>query len=330
MFLKLFLILTFFISAPLLAQSTNNSAPTKKKSTSKEERSAAETEAPANDTKRNQNYKEILKKQWLIPMPKAEYERLSRRFKGLSMFDTDERPWVVPGVSLMTPTGFCAKWGDVFTGFGVTNRGRYTNNPDGSYVVGLGLGDPVSWLGFELTVTFLNVRRFLNSGKSISAKVSHTFADTTSLSIGRIDFLQFPRNAADTGTSNYLALSRAFQLTQDPTEYFSLAVATVGVGDGQFKTDEQLINRIPSFGVFSSLSLRVAPPLNVIANWDQNLHLGVSVAPFRRFPLIFSFGALDFLHRNNSKGVRFLFGFSYSDSVFSQSFPVGWFRGNRL
>lgn len=330
MFLGFLLIFTFVVSAPAPAQSPGNLPPTKKNSTFKEPRSAAETEAPANDTKRNQNYREILKRQWLIPMPKAEYERLSRRFKGLSMFDTDERPWVIPGVSLMTPTGFCAKWGDIFTGLGITNRGRYTDNPDGSYVVGFGLGDPVSWLGFELTVTFLNMRRFLNSGKSISAKVSHTFADTTSLSVGKIDFLQFPRNAADTGTSNYLALSRAFQLTDDPTDYFSLAVATLGVGDGQFKTDEQVIGRIPSFGVFGSLSLRVAQPLNLIANWDQNLHLGASIAPFRRFPFILSIGALDFLQRNNSKGVRFLFGFSYSDSVFSQSFPVGWFRGNRL
>lgn len=287
-------------------------------------------EAPANDTERNQYYRKKLKKDWLIPMPKGEYERLSRRFKGLSMFDADDRPWVVPGVTLVSPTGFSAKWGDIFGGFGVTNRGRYTNNPDGVVVVGAGFGDPVSWLGFEVSLTFLNVKKFFRSGLGISAKMSHTFADTTSIAIGAYDFLQFPPNASDTGNSTYLSVSRTWQLKNNPSEAFSLLVGTLGLGNGQFKTDEQLLNDIEAIGIFSSLSLRIVPPLNMIVNWDQNLHLGFSVSPFRRFPLIFTAGGLDFLDRNASQGVRLLFGISYSDSVFSQTFPVGWFRGNRI
>ncbi|MFM8315390.1 MAG: hypothetical protein ACKOA8_13975 [Deltaproteobacteria bacterium] len=296
---------------------------------SKKENDISES-APLNDTERNKRYREILKKNWFVPMPKGEYERLSRRFKGLSLFDTDDRPWVIPAISLLTPTGYSAKWGDVFASFAVNNRGRYTNNPDGVVIVGAGFGNPISWLGFELAISFLNVKKVFNSGIGFSGKISHTFPDSTSIAIGKIDFLQIPVNAADSGSSDYLAISRAFQLKDDPTENFSLLVVTLGIGDEIFKGDELFFKDADTFGLFGSASLRIFQPLNVILNWNQNMNLGLSVTPFRRFPLILSAGALDLMNVNNSKGVRFIFGVSYSDSVFSQTFPVGWFRGNRL
>ncbi len=281
------------------------------------------------NTERNRKYRETLKKNWLIPMSKGEYERLSRRFKGLALFDTERRPWVIPGITLVTPSGYSAQWGDVFWGFSVNDRTRFGRIADAYAAIGFGLGDPIKWLGFEVILGFLNVRKIFNSGKGLSAKVSHTFPDGTSIAIGKIDFLQWPKNSADTGSSEYIALSRAFQLEYDPRKPFSLLVVNIGIGDGQFKSDEKFKSLEPGVGLFSSISLRVIEPVSLIANWNHNLHLGASIAPFRRFPLLLTLGVLDTL-KTQGDGLRYVVSISYSDSVFSRTFPVDWFRGEKL
>ena len=286
-------------------------------------------ETPELETTKTLKYQKLLKKNWLIPMAPAEYQRLSRRFTGLSLFDTEGRPWVIPGITLVTPTGYSAKWGDVFTSFSVNNRSRFGHIADGFAAIGMGFADPTEWIGIELTLGFLNVKKIFNSGKGLSGKIGHTFSDGTSVAIGKLDFLQWPRNAADTGSSEYLVVSRAFQLDYDATKNFSLLIVSVGVGDGQFKSDERFMTETPGLGLFGSLSMRIIPPINLIANWNHNLHMGASIAPFRQFPLIFTIGALDLL-KTQGDGLRYVIGISYSDSFFSRSFPVNWFRGGHI
>lgn len=307
----------------LSSAETNSSRPTPP-TNQPEEYSSDVKKSPSNS-----KYLKVLKENWLIPMPKGEFERLSKRFKGFSFFDTEERPWVVPGVTLSTPTGFTAQWGDVFSAFSVNDRTRFGRIADGYAMVGFGFGNPTKWLGIELTLGFLNVKRVFNSGKGLTAKIGHTFSDGTSVAIGKIDFLQWPPNAADTGSSEYIAVSRAFQLNYDPREPFSLLVVNLGLGDGQFKSDEKFRSETPGVGLFSSLSLRVLEPVNIIANWNHNLHVGASVSPFRKIPVIFTLAVLDTL-RTQGDGLRYALAISYADSIFSRSFPVDWFRGSNL
>jgi hypothetical protein len=283
------------------------------------------------DPKREQEktYREILNRNWLIPLPKEQSEQLEQRFKDTSPYDTSDRTWVVPGVTLMTPTGYVAKWGDLYSSFSVNNRSRGDNKADAYAFVGAGFGDPSRWLGIELTLGFLNVREIFSSGKGLSVKVGHTFPDGSSLSIGKIDFLQWPPNAADTGSSEYITYSKAFTFDRKPTQLFSLLVVNLGIGDGQFKNDEKFINEIPGIGLFTSVGLRVVEPLNLIANWNNNLHVGASLAPFRKIPLIFTFGVLDTLNTQGD-GKRYVVGISYFDSVFSNTFPLDWFKGSDL
>lgn len=279
--------------------------------------------------KKNNSYLKALKEKWLIPMPKGEYDRLKNRFKGYSLFDAEDRPWTIPGVTLMTPTGYVAKWGDIYGAFSVNDRTRFGRIADAYAMLGFGFGDPAKWLGFELTLGFLNVRKLLNSGKGITIKAGHTFPDGTSIAIGKIDFLQWPANAADTGSSEYIAISRAFQLDYDPSQPFSLLIINLGLGDGQFKSDEKFRADIKGVGLFGSLSVRIAEPVNILANWNHNLHFGASIAPFRKIPFIITLAVMDTL-KTQGDGLRYCAAISYADSIFSRSFPVDWFRGSNL
>jgi len=317
---------------PNLARAERNDArptiPSRSDSIPQENTSSQKKE-PEKTTGTKKKYRDALKSDWLIPMPRADYERLSRRFKGLALFDTENRPWVIPAITLLTPTGYSAQWGDVFTSFSVNDRSRFGRKADGFASIGFGLGDPLEWFGLEITLGFLNVKKLLASGKGLTAKLAHTFPDGTSIAIGKIDFLQFPRNSADTGSSEYIAVSKAFILNYDPRSPFSLLVVNLGVGDGQFKSDEKFKSLTPGVGLFGSLSLRILEPVNIIANWNHNLHFGASVAPFRKFPFIVTLGVLDTL-KTQGDGLRYVVGLSYSDSVFSRTFPVDWFKKKNI
>ena len=46
--------------------------------------------------------------------------------------------------------------------------------------------------------------------------------------------------------------------------------------------------------VFGSVGVRVLPPVNAVANWTgQDLALGLSVAPVRRWPLVITPAVVD-------------------------------------
>lgn len=283
-------------------------------------------------SKDREKYLELLKNNWLIPTDEKELERLEKRITEISQLETIYKPWVIPSVSLMTPTGYTARWGDIYGAFSVNDRTRFGHIADGYAMIGMGIGNPAKWLGLELTLGFLNVRKLLNSGKGLSVKVGHTFPDGTSIALGKIDCFQWPKNAADTGSSDYISISKAFYLnstTTNPTNTFDLLIVSLGLGDGQFKSDEKFVNNQAGVGLFGSLGLRVVQPVTVIANWNHNLHLGLSVAPFRTIPFVATMGFLDIL-KTQGDGVRYVVGIAYSGSIFSSNLFTSGMRTNRF
>ena len=97
--------------------------------------------------------RESLEQQWLLLPPPLVEVPVPQRDRGGSRV----RPRVAPGSSSLSPTGFGARWGQAFTGAGFQERTRFTESSDGAVSVGFGLGDPRKTVGFQTTITALDL-----------------------------------------------------------------------------------------------------------------------------------------------------------------------------
>ncbi|MGQ9870802.1 hypothetical protein [Leptodesmis sp.] len=78
-----------------------------------------------------------------------------------------------------------------------------------------------------------------------------------------------------------------FRFAESLDAAFSRLAVTVGVGNGQFRSnlDRDLFRN--GTNVFGNMALRVIRPVSLIAEWTgQDLALGLSIAPFKNFPFV--------------------------------------------
>ncbi len=103
-------------------------------------------------------------------------------------------------------------------------------------------------------------------------------------------------------------MSKVLIFDEDIEKPFSLGFVTLGVGNGVFRTEDN-IDPTDEFGgtqlnVFGSFATSMGSQAHAIAEWTgQDLTMGLSVVPFRRIPLVASFGLND-LTGNAGDGVR--------------------------
>lgn len=87
---------------------------------------------------------------------------------------------------------------------------------------------------------------------------------------------------------------------------------SAGLGTGRYRTENNVFTDDDTPGVFGSVALRIADPVNAIAEWSgQDLSLGFSLRPFREIPLIITPAITD-VTGTAGDGVRFIFGVGYA------------------
>ena len=85
----------------------------------------------------------------------------------------------------------------------------------------------------------------------------------------------------------------------------------MGVGGGQFRSEDDILNGVDSVGVYGGVALRVVEQVNVITEWSgQDLSVGVSFVPFRNIPLVISPSVTD-ITGTAGDGTRFILGVGY-------------------
>lgn len=240
-----------------------------------------------------------LRQQYLLPEPPVT-EILRRIFGG--------------GTSIGTPTAFGAQWGDAFLGLGYQQRTRYTNIDDGAVVAGFGLGDATNLIGAEVAVTsFSTIRQGFGTNGGVSFKLHRRFPDLTG---GDLAVAVGVENAIlwgnpDAGSSVYGVVTKAFPLRENPNDPLSTLTVSLGLGGGRFRSEQRVLNREGGTNVFGSAAIKVAPPVNLIAEWTgQDLNLGASIYPIRGVPLVITPAAAD-VTGNAGDGVRFILGVGY-------------------
>ncbi|MBK1986983.1 hypothetical protein A0J48_005415 [Sphaerospermopsis aphanizomenoides BCCUSP55] len=220
------------------------------------------------------------------------------------------RPPSSPGITMLTPSAYGKSWGRASVGVGIQSRARFTDTADGVLGVGFGLGDARKSVGLDINIGVVDLDTFEDG--NISFKLHRQLPADFAVAVGVKNFITF--GDTDGGQSGYGVITKMFRLQDSESQPFSRVYVSAGVGGGQFRSESDISNQIDSVGVFGSIALRVAKPVNAIVEWSgQDLGLGVSVAPFENIPLVITPGISD-MTGNAGDGTRFILGVGYSFS----------------
>ncbi|TAE60891.1 MAG: hypothetical protein EAZ87_04190 [Nostocales cyanobacterium] len=220
------------------------------------------------------------------------------------------KPPSSPGITMLTPSAYGKSWGRASVGVSVQSRARFNDAADGALGFGFGVGDAKNSVGLDINISVVDISSFEDGG--ISFKLHRQLPADFAVAVGAKNLITFGNT--DGGKSGYGVITKMFSLQDSEEKPFSRLYVSAGVGGGQFRSESDIENQIDSLGVFGSVALKVAKPVNAIIEWSgQDLGVGVSVAPFKNFPLVITPGLSD-ITGNAGDGTRFILGIGYSFS----------------
>jgi hypothetical protein len=259
---------------------------------------AEQTEAPANC-----NTEEIIKQ--LNEVPNQKFVIPSERSYS-------------PALTISNPQGFGADNNTVFLITDFQSRTRYTKDADGELGIGYAFGDAQKAVGAEVsyTINSFGARKNGAFASAFNVKVHRRISDDSSIAVGwnqfaRIESRQgygdYPKN------SYYGVFTKIFKTREFIDEPLSRVAVSVGVGSGQFLSEDTLNKAFAKgedptgLNVFGSLSVRIAQPVSAIVEWTgQDLAAGLSIVPFKNLPIVITPAVRDITGAGD--GARFVLG----------------------
>ncbi len=189
-------------------------------------------------------------------------------------------PVNAPVGGVTTPSGFGANWGDFFIGFGSQNNipaiGRGAEGRDStSFGVGFGLGDARSVIGLETsysTAGSFNSKPF-NRG-NVNFKLHKVLTDNLAVAVGWENAINHGyTTATDPGSSVYGVLTGVLPLGET-----SNITASVGAGNGRFRTSSDLSTDKQGTNLFGSIGVRATDYLAVVGDYNgRTFNVGLPV-----------------------------------------------------
>ena len=191
----------------------------------------------------------------------------------------------VAAPSLQVPTAFGASWGGV--GFGVYGQtcDCVNEDMDGSFGVAVGLGDADKYVGLEVSAGSSSLFGDTGSGDSFGEvgafglKLHTNLPGDASFAVGVTGVGRWGNNNPNR-SSAYAAVAKFFDLGPVAT------IVNVGIGDNIFNEPGDT-----GANVFGSVGLYFTPQIALIAEHTGRFtNAGVSLAPFKSFPLTLTVG----------------------------------------
>lgn len=228
---------------------------------------------------------------------------------------------VSPGLGFATPSGYGPSWGDFFLSTSYQQRTRFTTRQDGSFGIGMGLGDPIGAIGGEIVYSSGGtVRSGFFSNGTLSGRV-HRIIRGYGVTAGLENVAAVGRTTSggpDGGRSAYVAVSRLVTLggrdsvSQPGATGGSELLWTIGVGDGRFRREADVFASRSTVNLFGSLGWRFLERAAAILDYTgQDVSAALSLAPFRCVPLVITPGVAD-ITRSAGDGARFVLAIGLS------------------
>ncbi|MEM9215828.1 MAG: S-layer homology domain-containing protein [Cyanobacteria bacterium P01_F01_bin.150] len=210
-----------------------------------------------------------------------------------------------PAITISNPSGFGADNFTGFVNFSYQSRTRFGNQDDGTAGIGIGVGDAQENVGLQLSYTlasFGGSRDFGSGG--FNAKLHRQLPDRWGLALGWEGFLNIGGDN-DFEDTIYGSVSKVIETREDVTAPFSRVALSAGVGNGRFRTEEDFNEGNDTISPFGSVAFLLAPPITSIVEWTgQDLAAGLSIAPFKDFPLVITPAVRDITGAGD--GARFI------------------------
>lgn len=223
-----------------------------------------------------------------------------------------EPPAASPGVSIMTPSGYGSSWGRAGVGLGLQERTRFTQDADAVMGLGIGFGNPLKTVGFSVGITVTDLWGDAFQDGMVSVKLHRRLPYDLSVAAGVQGAIRW--GETDGGRSLYGVVTKRFIFNSDPSQLFNQLYISLGVGSGQYRTEDQINNDEGTVGVFGSVALRINQPVSAIVEWTgQDMTVGLSIAPFRNIPVVISPAFTD-ITGSAGDGARFILGIGYGFS----------------
>lgn len=220
-------------------------------------------------------------------------------------------PTVAPGIAFGSPVAFGVAWGQAFMGVGGTTAPNQGGNGgvDGSASVGLGLGNPNTFVGLEAVATVISLRSNFGDDGDASVKLHRVLPGRSAIAVG-VDNTARWGAAKGTKAGTYIAFTKVWDFNGDMARHPVPMSFNIGAGNGRFSKPGS-----DTVGLFGGVSIAPWRQVSLIADFDgRDLNAGLSVVPFARWPLVVTAGAIHLTERYNmdtefAGGIGYLFRF---------------------
>ncbi|ALA26417.1 hypothetical protein Psal071_00111 [Piscirickettsia salmonis] len=198
---------------------------------------------------------------------------------------------VLPNVlSPLAPTAVGAQWGDVYFGFAAANHSSGEDNVNGVLVVGFGIGDPEHVIGLDVSMAVTSINPAdggFAKDRHVDLKLHRRLPYQSAIAVG-VENLLASGLDRDFSKTYYLVLTKDFQVTER-----QLSIS-LGIGNGRFRSQEDINIDKSSIGVFADVSIGITDWLDIFADWTGHaVSAGVSLQPVKKLPLTLTVAALD-------------------------------------
>jgi len=263
----------------------------------------------ATRTLRAQEDPEAIRQRFLIAMPKpAAYPGgFADLFRG------------APGTNTGTPIAFGPGMGSFFAGGGYQNTTRAVKladgsygpagNDDGSVSFGFGLGDANGGVGLTTVVTSLSTfRSGFGNRTAFSFQLVRNLDPSMAVAFGVENAFIAGGGKTDGQDSWYSVVSKVFQHVSPSVEWIKAITISGGIGNGRFRAMNDVRKNNETVNVFGSIAFLVYEQISLITDYTgQDVNVGFSIVPFKKFPISITPALADVTHTANNK-TRFILG----------------------
>lgn len=185
-----------------------------------------------------------------------------------------------------------SSWGSYFAAVGGLTNPAGSTHTDGSFSLGMGLGNPIKNIGATVTLAIGSVNFDGGAGErgAFNISIGKFFTDwQLGIAVGGLNVAGWNRLTTKPESSAYVALTKILPFNNHPV------IVNVGMGTNAFADVKvNAINPVDESAGFIAIGFYLTPQISLIADYTSGiLTAGTSLVPIDGLPLVLTLGAFD-------------------------------------